>query len=188
MTPHHFLSKLSRFLFNPMKSGGGFTIIEVIAYVAVLAIVGASFSAVLLWSIKTYTKSQVMQETVWNAQRAMDIVVQEIREAQGVYVPTTSASQLSLATSKYTSAGHTRSFIDFFLCQERLCLKKESQDPVALMSDNVRVTSLSFVQVQTSPGVESVRITLQVEYKNPNNRPELISQVELSSAASIRKP
>src|SRR3990167_7852525 len=76
----------------------GFTVIEVMAYVAVLGIIGTSFSAVLLWSIKTYTKSQVMQETAWNAQRAMDIVVQEIREARRVYTPTTSSSQLSLLT------------------------------------------------------------------------------------------
>jgi type II secretory pathway pseudopilin PulG len=166
----------------------GFTVIEVLAYVAVLGIIGTSFSAVLLWSIKTYTKSQVMQENVWNAQRAMDLMVQEIREAQGVYNPTTLGSQLSLATSKYASAGHTGSFIDFFVCQERICFKKESQDPVALITDNVRVTLLSFMRVQSAPGAESVRITLRVEYKNPNNRPELISSVELSSASSVRKP
>jgi type II secretory pathway pseudopilin PulG len=166
----------------------GFTIIEVIVYVAVLGIIGTSFSAVLLWSIKTYTKSQVMQETTWNAQRAMDVMVQEIREARRVYTPTTSSSQLSLVTPKYTSQGHAESFIDFFLCGEKLCLKKESQDPVVLTSDNVAVTSLSFMRVQTGPEAESLRMTLQVEYNNPNNRPELISQIELSSAASIRKP
>ncbi len=167
---------------------GGFSIVEVVAYVAVLGIIGTSFSAVLLWGMKTYTKSQVMQETTWNAQRAMDVMVQEIREAKGVYVPTTSVSQLSLVTSKYAGTGHAESFIDFFLCQERLCFKKESQDPVALTSQNVRVTALSFVRVQTSPEAESLRMTLQVEYNNPNNRPELTSEVELTSAASIRKP
>ena len=166
----------------------GFTLIEVAAYIAVLGILGVSLTNVLLWSIKTYTKSQVLQETAWNAQRAMDIMVQEIREAQGVYNPTTLTSQLSLATSKYASAGHTESFIDFFLCAEKVCIKKESQNPVAIMSDNVRVTSLSFVQVQSSPATKSVRISMRVEYKNPNNRPEFISQIELSSAASIRKP
>ncbi|MDO8474156.1 MAG: type II secretion system protein [bacterium] len=166
----------------------GFTVIEIIAYVAVLGIIGTSFSAVLLWSMKTYTKSQIMQETAWNAQRAMDIMVQEIRESKRVYTPTALTSQLSLATAKYAPTGHMESFIDFFVCQEKLCLKKESQDPVALTLDNVRVTSLSFLRVQSSPATESVRITLQVEYKNPNNRPELISSVELSSAASVRKP
>lgn len=164
----------------------GFTIVEVIAYVAVLGIIGTSFSAVLAWSMKTYAKSQIMQETAWNAQRAMDIMVQEIREAERVYVPTTLDSQLSLATVKYASPGHEESFIDFFVCQEKLCLKKESQDPIALTSDAVRVTGLSFTRVQQAPTAGSVRITIRVEYKNPNNRPELISSVELSSAASIR--
>lgn len=166
----------------------GFTVIEVVAYVAVLGVIGTSFSSVLLWSMKTYLKSQVMQETTWNAQRAMDIMVQEIRQAQRVYTPTTSAAQLSLATPQYVSGSHTESFIDFFVCEEKLCLKKESQDPVALTSGNVRVISLSFVQVQSSPEAASVRIALGVEYKNPNNRPELTSSVELSSAASIRNP
>lgn len=171
-----------------MKKLEGFSVIEVVVYVAVLGIIGVSFSAVLLWSMKTHTKSQVLQETVWNAQRAMDIIVQEIREAKRVYNPTTLPSQLSLVTSKYAPAGHADSFIDFFVCEEKLCLKKESQDPVVLTSGNVSVTSLSFLQVQTSPAAESVRITLRIEYNNPNNRPELISSAELSSAASIRKP
>lgn len=164
----------------------GFTLIEVIAYVAVLGIIGTSFSAVFLWGVKTYTKSQVMQETAWNAQRAMDIMVQEIREAEDVYSPTTSVSQLSLETTRYTAPGHLTSFIDFFLCAEKLCVKRESGDSVALTSSNVRVTQLSFREVRTSAAISSVQVTLQVEYKNPNNRPELISSLELSSAASVR--
>ena len=164
----------------------GFTIIEVIAYIAVLGIIGTSFSSVFLWGIKTYTKSQVMQETTWNAQRAMDIMEQEIRAAEDVYSPTTSVSQLSLETTRYTAPDHSTSFIDFFLCEEKLCFKKESQDPVVLTSNNVRVTQLSFQEVRTDPAIPSVRITLRVEYKNPNSRPELSSSLELSSVASVR--
>lgn len=164
----------------------GFTIIEVIAYVAVLGIIGTSLSSVFLWGVKTYTKSQVMQETTWNAKRALDVMVQEVREAEAVYSPTTSGPQLSLETSRYAASGHATSFIDFFLCEEKLCLKKESQDPVVLTSNNVRITQLNFQEVKTSPAVSSVQIALTVEYKNPNNRSELISSVELSSVASIR--
>ena len=164
----------------------GFTIVEVIAYVAVLGIIGTSFSAVFLWGVKTYTKSQVIQETTWNARRAMDAIVQEVREAESIYSSTTLASQLSLETSKYTPSGHATSFLDFFLCEEKLCVKRESQDPVVLTSDNVRVTLLSFQEVRSSLATPSLRVTLRVEYKNPNNRPELISSLELSSVASLR--
>lgn len=164
----------------------GFTIIEVIAYVAVLGIIGTSFSAIFLWGIKTHTKSQVMQETTWNAKRAMDAMVQEVREAEDIYSPTTSGSQLSLETTKYTTPGHLTSFVDFFLCEEKLCFKRESQDPAVLTSNNVRVIQLSFQEVRTVAAISSMQITLQVEYKNPNNRPELSSFVELSSVASVR--
>lgn len=164
----------------------GFTLIEVVAYVAVLGIIGTSILAVFLWSIKTYTKSQVMQETAWNAKRAMDVMVQEIREAESIYSPTTSGSQLSLETTKYTAPGHLTSFIDFSLCEEKLCLKRESQDPAVLTSSNVRVTGLSFQEVRTIASRPSVQVTMSVEYKNPNNRPELSSFVELRSVASMR--
>jgi type II secretory pathway pseudopilin PulG len=164
----------------------GFTIVEVMAYVAVLGIIGTSFSAVFVWGVKTYTKSQVMQETTWNAKRAMDVVAQEVREAEDVYNPTTLGAQLSLETTKYTIPGHLTSFIDFFLCEEKLCFKRESQPAVVLTSNNVRVAQLSFQEVKTGSAVSSVQITLQVEYKNPNNRPELSSLVELSSVASVR--
>lgn len=186
MTPHHFLSKPSRFLFHTTKSGGGFTIIEVIAYVAVLGIIGTSILTVFLWGIKTYTKSQAMQETTWNAKRAMDTIVQEIREAERIYSPTTSGPQLSLETSKYTPSGHATSFIDFFLCEEKLCFKTESQPAVVITSNNVRVTQLLFQAVSTDPARPSAQVTLRAEYKNPNNRLELISSLELSSVASVR--
>ncbi len=164
----------------------GFTIIEVIAYVAVLGIIGTSFSAVFLWGVKTYTKSQVMQETTWNAKRAMDAIVQEVRGAEDIYSPTTSGTQLSLETTNYTTPGHPTSFIDFFLCEEKLCFKRELQSAVVLTSNNVRVTQLSFQEVKTGSAISSVQVVLQAAYKNPNNRPELGSLVELNSVASMR--
>mgnify|MGYP001614717772 FL=1 len=164
----------------------GFTIVEVIVYIAVLGIIGTSFLTVFLWGIKTYTKSQVIQETTWNAKRAIDTILQELREAENIYSPTTSGSQLSLETTKYTTPGHLTSFVDFFLCEEKLCFKRELQPAVVLTSNNVRVTQLLFQEVRTGLTRPSAQVTLRVEYKNPNNRPELSSLVELSSAASVR--
>lgn len=164
----------------------GFTIIEVIVYIAVLGVIGTSILAVFVWGIKAYTKSQAMQETTWNAKRAMDAMVQEIREAENIYSPTTVGSQLSLEISKYASSGHATSFVDFFLCEEKLCFKRESHPAVVLTSNNVRVTQLLFQEVRTDPARPSMQVTLRVAYKNPNNRPELSSFVELSSVASVR--
>ncbi len=126
-----------------------------------------------------------MAETLNNSQRAMEIMVYEIRGAKSIYSPTTTENQLSLETIRYLPAGEKTSFIDFYLCAESLCLKKESQNPTVLTSQEVKVTSLIFTQIITG-SIPSLQIELEISYKNPENRPEYRAAVKLVSTASLR--
>jgi len=110
----------------------GFTIIEFIVYIAVLAILGGAVSTLFLWTLKAHTKAQVLQETTFSAQLAMDRVMHEVREAESLYLPTTTATQVSLKTTASAPPGETTGYIDFFLCGQTLCMKKEEAVPVAL--------------------------------------------------------
>lgn len=164
-----------------------FTLMEVLIYIAVLAIVFLAVSSFLTWSIKTNAKAAAIREATDNARRAMEVMVYEIREAKSVYSPTSTSTQLSLETTHYLSAGETYGFIDFYLCGENgsaICLKKESQNPIAITSDSIRVSNLVFRQISTT--TPSVQIQLKLDYKTQAQQQEYQASVDLTSTASLR--
>ncbi|MEK7510563.1 MAG: type II secretion system protein [Patescibacteria group bacterium] len=164
----------------------GFTLVEMLVYTAVSVILMTAVSVFVVWALNLQNASKALRETLEHAQRAMDQTVLEVRAAKSIYTPTTNSTQLSLETTKYLPPQETTTSIDFFICENRLCLKKESQNPVALTSDNIEITSITFQEVTTASPTSSVQITLQAQYKNPTNRPELKAQVTLTSTASLR--
>ena len=174
---------------SKFKMTRGFTLVEVLVYISILVIVVVVISAFLIWAIKTNAKAQVMRETLDNSRRAMEIMVYEIKEAENIYNPTTAfdshPGQLSLITKKHLPTGESLTYIDFYVFDDRLCLKKESQDPICLTSDRVEVKNLVFSQIITNQ-IPSVQIDLQVDYKDTTGRAEYQASVNLRSVASLR--
>ena len=167
----------------------GFTLLEVLIYIGVLGIIVVAVSSYFLWSIQASTKVKVIGETLDNARRTMEIMVYEIREAESIYTETSifdfHPGQLSLETKKYLPEGENTTYIDFYLSEGKLCLKKESQSPICFTSERVEVTSLVFSQIGNS-NLPSIQIDLSVDYRNPTGRPEYQAQVNLRNVASFR--
>jgi len=166
-----------------------FTLLEVLIYIGVLVIIILTISSYLIWSIQSSTKIKVMAETLDNARRAMETIVYEVREAESVYISTSvfdsHPGQMSLETTKYIPTDESKTYIDFYVSNGRLCLKKESQNPICLTSDRVEVANLVFSQIDTANS-PSIQIDLSIDYKNPTGRSEYQSQVNLRSVASLR--
>jgi len=164
----------------------GFTLVEILVYIAVLILVAGVIYNFLVWSITTNTKTKVMREALDNSRRAMEIMTAEIKKAKSVYTPATNSIQLSLETTNYLPSGEITSYADFYLCGTQLCLKREFQEPIALTSDEVEISNLVFTQVNSSSTFPSILVDLKVDYKNPNNRSEYEATVNLTSVASLR--
>jgi len=171
------------------KNLGGFTLLEILVYIAVLVIVIMVISSFVVWAIKANAKTKVMRETLDNARRAMEIMVYETREAGDIYTPTSvfgsHPGQLSLETIEYSPEGENSTYIDFYICDNRLCLKKESQAPIALTSERVEIQKLIFERVVTDQ-IPSVQIDLEIIYKDSTGKPEYQSSINLKSSASLR--
>jgi len=163
-------------------------LIETLVYIGILIIVVGVVFSYLIWCVRSSTRVKVARETSDNARRAMEIMVYEIKEARTIYVPTSTSTQLSLETLHYLPVGtvaEDTTYIDFYICGTQLCLKKESQNPITLTSDEVEVSNLLFTRVVTDQ-IPSVQIELEIDYKNPNNQPEYQASVDLKSTASLR--
>ena len=160
----------------------GFTLIELLVYIAIFSIIIGVTVSFILWLVQSNVKAKVMRETMDNAERIMRTVTKELKEAKSIYSPTSSATQLSLETTRYLPDGESISYIDFYLCESRFCFKKESQDPSYLTSDNVEIVNLVFTQI----GASSIKIDLTVDYMDIDGKPEYISSISLSSTVSLR--
>ncbi|MCX6720506.1 MAG: type II secretion system protein [Candidatus Staskawiczbacteria bacterium] len=156
-----------------MINNKGFSLLELLLSITIMIIVMGAVVTFFLSMNASNSMTTAKREATQNAQRALDAITYEIRSAKSIYVPTTTASQLSLETSKYIPVGETDTYIDFFLCGTAVCLRKEGQDPVAITSDSVQVTNLTFSQISTGT-TPSVSVSMTV------------GSVTLTSTASIR--
>lgn len=164
----------------------GFTLLETLTYVSILVILIAIISPIFLWVARLNAKERAMREVLDGTRRAMEKMVYEIKEAESIYSPDVSASQLSLETKKYLPTGEKTTYIDFYLCDDQLCFKKESVDQIVLTSDKIVIDSLTFTRVATDLDIPSIQINLSVSYKNPNNRSENEAAIDLTSTVSVR--
>lgn len=162
---------------------GGFTLLEVLVYTAILSLILLLVGAFVFYLNYSNGQSQGDREALENSRRVLEEINYEIMGAKGVYTPTTTASQLSLETARYLPAGETTTYIDFFMCGDRICMKKESQNSMYLTSDTVIVNNLAFTQIAKNGSV-AIKTDLTVSYKNPANG--LAQSVSVTSTASLR--
>ncbi|MCP6726947.1 MAG: prepilin-type N-terminal cleavage/methylation domain-containing protein [Patescibacteria group bacterium] len=163
----------------------GFTLIELLVYAALLVLIVAAVTTLLFGVLKSHVKARAVRDVIHNTILATDAVSLEIKEATSVYDSTTSSSQLSLETTKNLPVGETSTYVDFFICESRLCIKRESQSPIALTSDSVEIRSLVFQKVVTG-SIPSIVMNLRIGSVNPENRSDLEAEIETTSVISFR--
>ncbi|MFH1401475.1 MAG: type II secretion system protein [Parcubacteria group bacterium] len=168
------------------KKKEGFTLMEVLAYISVLVVIISCVISLLFWAVGSASKSKALREVSDNSRRAFEVMDYEIRAARSVYTPTTNSTQLSLETTEYLPEGEKSSYLDFYVSDDVLYMKKESHDPIPLTSDNVEIKKIFFSQISTTSTVPSIQVGLEISYKNPSNRPEYSAAIQATSTFSFR--
>ncbi len=168
---------------GPANLKKGFTILEVVVSVAIFSMVSLAIVSFFIWMNISNNKTKADREAGENARAALDQVTYEIKSAKSIYTPTSTANQLSLETTRYLPSDETTTFIDFFLCGSAICVKKESQNPIAITSDSVQVTGLTFSQILNGT-FPSVKIDLTVSYPGSDQNSSALTN--LTSTASLR--
>lgn len=168
----------------------GFTLIELIIYIGTFSIIITVLTLFTFNLINIQAKTKISKEVLENSQRAMEIMLWEIKHAQGIYHPTSSfgsnPGQLSLITNQNTPPGETFTYVDFYLDDNnRLSLKKEGIEAEALTSEKVNIKSLVFSYL--TDGVnQSIRIELLAIYNIPEGKPDYQATTTLISSANLR--
>lgn len=168
---------------------GGFTLVEMTVYVGLLIIIASVLINFSINLIRTYGQIQASKEAMNNASFALDTVVNEIRQASKIYTPTSDfvsdTGQLSVETSLNPPTNETSTYVDFYVDNNKLYLKRESQSTLALTSDRVKVKNLTFTRLTPPNAPESVKIQITVGYNAPAGS-ALDMSTTLNATAALR--
>lgn len=158
MTPHHFslrktnfFPNISRRIFGVSKnvytkSGGGFTLIEIMVSVALFAIVVTVSMGALLTVVDTNRKAQTLQLVMNNLNFAIESMVREMREAVDFDVKTGTGSKVTITKR---NAG-VESSVSFALNNNAL-VRTENGVPEALTAEGIFIKQITFKTVGATP-------------------------------------
>lgn len=169
-----------------MMNKRGFTMIEMLIYVAIVGGILSSFVSFAISLSNSRNKTYAIQEVQANAREALNIVTQKIRSASGINANGSvfglDPGYLSLVMP---SAAVNPTIISLNHDNGVIEIKEGLSASTTIMADEVKVANLIFTNL-TDGNRENVRINMTVEYDNPNNDPDFAYTQTLQTAVSVR--
>lgn len=167
----------------------GFTLVELLVYVALLSILVVAVTQSVLVILDSNMKDRAREAVLTSAIQAIDSIRNEMRGIQRVYTPTSVFSahpgQLSLVTTNNIPTGENETYVDFFVSDdERLCIKREEQEYQCVTSPDVRIINLQFLHLTSPAGPEAIQTLLTLEFRS--SRPKLQATYTIQSTDLIR--
>jgi type II secretory pathway pseudopilin PulG len=140
----------------------GFTIIEFLIYITILAIAIAGMGLILSNVFRVGVRTDVIQEVSHNGRFAMQRIGQVVRESSGIIEPETEGNSLKLEDLAKNSTV-------FDVSEEgKLRIKKGEGEYVELTTSRVVINKLVFKKVSD----DSVRVEMNISFYNPQGLPE----------------
>ena len=139
------------------QNKSGFTLVEVVIYSAILAVVSVFVVNSLILMVKNFNGYRVSRFVNISAASAMERMTRELREARDIGAINTFDSNpgfISLDTG-----------IEFLSTNSQLFIRYSGGDDQALTPTNLELTSLIFRQVATSTNPNSKAIKIEMELK-----------------------
>ena len=147
------------------KNLGGFTIIEFLIYITILAIAIAGMGLILSNVFRVSVRTDVIQEVSHNGRFAMQRIGQVVRESSDITIEE-GGKKLVLS---FKDRNSTTTFYVFENNGKKILRIKEGEDQeVDLTTDRVNVDSLVFKKVSD----DSVRVEMNISFYNPQGLPE----------------
>lgn len=152
----------------------GFTVIEMLVYAALFAVLSLLLVRSMLGIHSAYRKLQHERDVASAARSVATTLAREVRAAERIYTPTSlfdvPNGQISLKTSLEPSFGEADTYIDFYLDNGRLYLKREGAAAIPLTSEAVRVGEFRASRLALGER-EALRIAVQISARSPGQHP-----------------
>lgn len=167
---------------NNHSSYDGFTLIELLLYVAIIGTLLTTVTVFFGMSVDARVKNQSIAEVDDQGVYAMDYITQAIRNASAITAPTATASGASLTITVPTSS---LSPTVFSLSGTALQVKEGTAAAVALTSNDVEMTGLTFKNLTATGTPGNIQISFTLSRTNPTGRNEYSYQKTFTSSAEV---
>lgn len=150
-----------------ISARAGFSLIEIIVYVALLGMAAVFMVNSFMEITAVYARARAEREVLTNARAILETVTDAIASSQSVYGRTSrfnnDAGQLSLATAAASMPAETSAYVDFWVDGGRIFQRIEGQSAVALSASSVWVSEFRFERIIQTLGREAVKATIRVD-------------------------
>ena len=161
---------------------GGYTLIELLMYVVIISALLTSITFFFGLTIEARVKNQTIAEVNDQGASTMDYITQTIRNADSITTPTAGNNSSSLTLVVPTGS---LSPTIFNLSGTTLQVKEGAANAVALTSNDVQVSSLTFRNLTRSGTPGHVQVSFTLSHINPSGRNEYDYQKTFTSSAEV---
>jgi len=165
----------------------GATLLETIIYVALLGIIAPIIMVSIDRPLNFYSYARIRGDATEYAQQAMLVMKREIRDASSVYVSTSIFSsnpgQLSLETTNNLPADELTTFVDFYLDENRLFMKREGLAPELLIGGQFIVPRFIVRHLNQTSTSSALQIELTVAPDSPSAESRFGSTTIITTAS-----
>ncbi len=168
---------------RPAMRDSGFTLVELLLYVALLSIIVFSVGIFLNLLLQSRAKNQVIAEVEQQGVLAVQRIVQVARNSTLVNTPAVGTSGSTFSVN--VPAGSLSPTV-FTLSGGKITMQEGVGSAVDLTNSLVSVTSLTFSNVSRSSTPGTVRIQFTISYINNSGRSEFDYSKIFDSDASLR--
>lgn len=175
----------------------GFTLIELIVYIAISAMVLVTAVNIGWNLIMSEANITGKQEVYMSARMIVNQIQIKIREADDVITgSSTFGSHPGILTLDYPGGGTDIIFDTYTknvtiggqsITVRKLRIKEGSADYVDLTSDKVDVTNFTLTNLTRGNESKNINIELTIQRANPSNSPNFDASISLETAISIRQ-
>ncbi len=156
------------------KHRAGFTLVEVLVYVAIVGLLVITISNLILGMSANYRITKVRDELALTAQNIFTTFFKETKNASKVYLATSvldnDSGELVLeSTFQLGNEADPSSQVKFYIADGQIWLKRETETALALAPDDIEVTKFRFERVVPKTGHEGIRLYLGLKNRDMPN-------------------
>ncbi|MDP2789798.1 MAG: prepilin-type N-terminal cleavage/methylation domain-containing protein [bacterium] len=161
----------------------GFTLVELLLYVALTTIMVGTISVFLFMTLQVRVKNQVINEVEQQGQQAMQRITQVIRNATDITAPVQGASGAS-TTLVVTPTGNSPTV--FALTAGALRITEGAGTAVVLTNGRVIASALTFTNLSRSASSHDLRVQFTLTAVNNSGRNEYDFAKTFTTSAHVR--
>lgn len=168
-----------------LKTQSGFTIIELLLYVAISSVILLVVSFFLQMLLESRIKNQTIAEVEQQGLQAMQLIAQIARNADIINSPSQGASAATLSFNTHT-AGNNPTI--FSIVNDAVSIQEGAGAVIPLTNSRVTASATAFHNLSRASTQGVIRIKFTLTHINPNGRNEYNFSKTFYGSASLRQP